>query len=89
MTDDWYDQEYKREERVREKRTHKTEPEYRDREGNRVTLEQLCRLEPEWAAHTIRFYKRQLSAVLMRQTAHIVAPADLALLERAPLEEDI
>jgi len=33
---------------------------YHDTDGNPVTLENLCRLEPMWAANVIRKLKREL-----------------------------
>src|SRR5690606_8063243 len=32
---------------------------YYDAEGNEVSLDQLCKLEPEWAANRIREYERR------------------------------
>lgn len=38
------------------------EREYRDQEGNVVTLDKLVRIEPEWAANIIRHYESKLDA---------------------------
>ena len=34
--------------------------EYRDSQGNVVTLDKLVRIEPEWAANIIRWYEGKL-----------------------------
>lgn len=44
------------------------EPEYRDVDGNVVTLDKLCRLEPEWAANNHRVLLARV-AVLEREKA--------------------
>ena len=36
--------------------------EYKDSEGNVVTLDKLVRIEPEWAANIIRWYEGKLDA---------------------------
>lgn len=33
---------------------------YKDIDGNDITLEKLVRTEPEWAANVIRYYKKKL-----------------------------
>jgi len=35
---------------------------YYDRDGNPVTLDKLCRLEPEWAANRIRVMTGELKS---------------------------
>ena len=42
----------------------KIERNYNDGEGNSVTLDELCRREPEWAASRIRFMRKELDAAL-------------------------
>lgn len=36
---------------------------YYDADGNEVSLDKLCRTEPEWAANVIRQYVTKLEAV--------------------------
>src|SRR5690554_1535640 len=43
-----------------ETETEMAEREYKDSEGNVVTLDKLVRIEPEWAADIIRWYEGKL-----------------------------
>lgn len=36
---------------------------YQDIDGNNVSLDKLCRLEPEWAASRIRFQRNLLKKI--------------------------
>src|SRR5690606_25069584 len=43
------------------------EREYKDSQGNVVTLDKLVRIEPEWAANIIRWYEGKLDAAELRE----------------------
>ncbi len=40
-----------------------------DQEGNETTLEELCRIEPEWAANSIKALHRKYDELLASITA--------------------
>lgn len=75
------------------KTTRPMEPPYYDKDCNRVTLDQLCRLDPEWASNEIRALRQQLREVVTNQ----VRPIQIVMregdklpphLERAPRSGD-
>ena len=47
------------------------EREYKDSEGNVVTLDKLVRIEPEWAANIIRWYEGKLDEYEHRAKLHM------------------
>lgn len=47
------------------------EREYKDSEGNVVTLDKLVRIEPEWAANIIRWYEGKLDEYEHREKLHM------------------
>src|SRR5690606_34379832 len=54
-----------------ETETGMAEREYKDSEGNVVTLDKLVRIEPEWAANIIRWYEGKLDEYEHRAKLHM------------------